>query len=61
MEDRSYNGFSYAKSQIDAVVKYIENQEAHHLKQTLKEEHIEILKKFKVEYNEQYAFRDVDV
>ena len=51
-----YGAFSYSKSQIDIVVKYILNQELHHKKLTFKEEYIEFLKKYCVDYNEDYLF-----
>jgi putative transposase len=54
-----YGVFSYSQSGVDAVYKYIQNQEAHHKKQTFKEEYLGFLKKFKVEYDEQYVFKDM--
>lgn len=54
-----YGGFSYSKSQIDKVYKYIENQEKHHKKRTFREEYIELLKKFDVRYDERYIFEEV--
>ena len=36
-----FGAFSYSKSQIDHVIKYILNQEEHHKKQTFKEEYLE--------------------
>lgn len=51
-----YGAFSYSHSQIDHVVKYILNQKEHHKKQTFKEEYIDFLKKFEVEYEEKYLF-----
>ena len=54
-----YGGFSYSKSQIDKVYKYIENQEEHHKKRTFREEYIELLKKFEVDYDEKYIFEEV--
>ena len=50
-----YGAFSYSKSQID-VIHYIKNQEEHHKKQSFKEEYLAFLKKFDVDYNEQYLF-----
>ena len=47
---------SYSQSQIDSVYKYVQNQEAHHKKQSFKDEYFEFLKKFKIEYDEQYIF-----
>ena len=54
-----YGVFSYSQSQIDSVYKYIQNQEEHHKKQTFKEEYLDFLQKFKVEYDEQYIFHDL--
>lgn len=54
-----YGVFSYSQSQIDKVYKYIQNQEAHHKKQSFKDEYLEFLKKFKIEYDEQYIFREI--
>ena len=54
-----YGVFSYGQSQVDTVYKYIQNQEAHHKKQNFKEEYLEFLKKFKIEYDEQYIFQDL--
>jgi REP element-mobilizing transposase RayT len=51
-----YGAFSYAHSQLDVVYKYILNQEMHHRKKTFKEEYYEFLKKFNVDYNEEYLF-----
>ena len=51
-----FGAFSYSKSQVDTVVKYINNQEAHHKKQTFKEEYVELLDKFEIEYDDKYLF-----
>ena len=51
-----YGGFSYSKSALDNVVKYILNQQEHHKKKTFKEEYIEFLEKFGVEYESKYLF-----
>jgi putative transposase len=51
-----YGAFSYSKSSIDNVVKYILNQEEHHNKKTFKEEYFDFLKKFEIEYDEKYVF-----
>ena len=54
-----YGAFSYSHSQIDAVYKYIANQEEHHKKQTFKEEYLDFLEKFEVPYDERYIFEDL--
>jgi len=55
-----FGGFSYSRSQINRVVKYIENQEHHHKKKTFREEYIELLKKFEVTYNKKFIFKEVE-
>jgi REP element-mobilizing transposase RayT len=55
-----FGAFSYSKSQLDTVVKYIENQEEHHKKSTFREEYLKILEKFDVEYDERYIFVEID-
>ena len=47
-----YGAFSYSKSQIDSVVKYITKQKEHHKQKTFMEEYIEFLKSFEVVYDE---------
>ena len=54
-----YGVFSYSQSQLNAVCKYIQNQDTHHKKQTFREEYFDFLKKFKVEYDEQYVFHEL--
>ena len=51
-----FGAFSYSHSQIDQVYQYILNQEEHHRKKTFKEEYLEFLHKFEIEYNEKYLF-----
>lgn len=51
-----YGVFSYSHSQIDSVYQYIANQEAHHRKKTFKDEYIDFLKKFEIDYEEKYLF-----
>ena len=55
-----FGAFSYGHSQMDAVVKYIQNQEEHHARKTFKEEYLELLKRFHVDYDEKYLFKWVE-
>ena len=55
-----FGAFSYSHSQLDYVIAYIMNQKEHHRKKTFKEEYTELLKKFNVEYDEQYLFDWID-
>jgi putative transposase len=51
-----FGAFSYAQSQLQAVINYILNQEEHHKKKSFKEEYLEFLNKFQVDYEEKYTF-----
>jgi len=53
-----YAAFSYGKSQIDSVVKYIQRQEHHHKKRDFAEEYLELLKRFDVAYDERYVLKN---
>jgi len=55
-----YGAFSYSKSQTDAVVKYILNQEDHHRKKTFMEEYKDMLKKFEIDYDKRYIFKELE-
>jgi REP element-mobilizing transposase RayT len=55
-----YGAFSYSHSALDNVIAYIQNQKEHHKKKTFKQEYIEFLKKFEVEYEEKYLFEWID-
>ena len=51
-----YGAFSYGQSQIDKVYNYILNQEEHHTKKTFKQEYLELLQRFDIEYKPEYLF-----
>ncbi len=53
-----YGAFSYSNSQIDSVVKYINDQEMHHKKYTFREEYILLLKKFNISFDEKYILKE---
>jgi REP element-mobilizing transposase RayT len=52
-----FGAFSYSRSQIDKVAKYILNQEKHHDTKSFRDEYIEFLNKFEVDYDEKYLFK----
>ncbi|MES2425714.1 MAG: IS200/IS605 family transposase [Bacteroidota bacterium] len=54
-----YGAFSNSRSQIDGVVKYILNQKEHHSKKTFRDEYLDMLKDYAIEYDEQYIFHDL--
>ena|SRR5689334_2303293 len=54
---QGFGAFSYSNSHISNVISYIENQEAHHRKQTFIDEYKHMLNRFEVDYNERYLFK----
>ncbi len=55
-----YGAFSYAKSQVPAVIKYIQDQELHHVKRTFLDEYKKMLEDFGIEYDERYIFKPIE-
>ncbi|WP_124640527.1 MULTISPECIES: IS200/IS605 family transposase [Amniculibacterium] len=55
-----YGAFSYSKSSLDSVVKYILNQEEHHKKKTFREEYLDFMEKFEIEYESKYLFEWIE-
>jgi len=51
-----FGAFSYSKSHISEVVKYIMNQPVHHKKKTFREEYLLLLQKFEIDYDERFLF-----
>ena len=51
-----FGGFSYSRSQLDTVIRYIQNQQRHHARRTFRDEYVELLRKFQLNYNERYIF-----
>jgi putative transposase len=57
---QGFGAFSYSHSQIGTVVRYIQNQPKHHAKKSFREEYVEFLKKFNIDYEEKYIFKTED-
>ncbi len=55
-----YGAFSYSKSQVNAVIDYIKNQEKHHRAKTFLEEYHDFLKHFEIDFDERYIFKPID-
>lgn len=54
-----YGAFSYSKSSVANVIKYVQNQQIHHRKKTFIEEYQVFLEKFEVDFDKRYIFRPV--
>ena len=55
-----FGAFSHSRSQLDTVIRYIENQQKHHAKKSFREEYVELLEKFSVDYDQRYIFKADD-
>lgn len=55
-----FGGFSYSHSQLDDVVGYINNQKEHHKKRNFKDEYLLLLKKFDIDFKDEYLFNFFD-
>jgi len=55
-----YGAFSYGHSQLDTIVRYIMNQEKHHSRRSFRDEYLTLLRKFKIEFKEEYVFEFYD-
>ena len=52
---KGYGAFSVSKSNVPAVVRYIENQEMRHRRMTFEEEIVALLKKHGIEFDPKYV------
>src|SRR5438046_5050260 len=46
-----YGAFSYGHSQLNTIIRYIQNQERHHQKQSFKNEYVALLRKFDIAFD----------
>ena len=55
-----YGVFSYSRSHLSRIYRYIENQKIHHQKRTFKDEYLESLQKFEIPFENRYLFEFYD-
>ena len=55
-----YGAFSYSHSHLDAVIRYIRNQEKHHSARSFRDEYMKLLRKFDIAFDEKYVFKFED-
>ena len=55
-----FGAFSYSISQIDTVVKYINNQKVHHQKKSFIGEYIGFMEEFMIPFDQRYIFKPVE-
>ncbi len=55
-----YGAFSHGHSRLDTIIRYIQNQEQHHLRRSFKDEYLVWLKKFEIPFEEKYVFQFIE-
>jgi len=55
-----YGVFSYSYRQKSVVIEYIMNQEEHHKKKSFRQEYLEFLKSFQIDFKDEYVFNFLD-
>lgn len=51
-----YGAFSYGHSQLDTIIRYIQNQERHHSRRSFRVEYLTLLRKFDIAFDDKYVF-----
>ena len=52
-----YGAFSYGHSQLNTIIRYIQNQEKHHQRRSFKDEYLSLLRKFDIAFDDKYVFK----
>jgi REP element-mobilizing transposase RayT len=55
-----YGAFSYGRSQLDSIIRYVQNQEKHHSRRSFKDEYLTLLRKFEIKFDGRYVFKFVE-
>ena len=53
-----FGAFSYARSQLDTVIRYIDGQQDHHRKKTFMDEYRSLLAEYGIEYDQRYILKE---
>ena len=53
---RGFGAFSVSPSQLEAVLRYVDEQEMHHRRRTFQEEYRDMLRKHGVDFDERYVW-----
>jgi REP element-mobilizing transposase RayT len=56
-----FGAFSYGNRDITMIYNYVMNQKEHHKKKKFKDEYMELLKEFEIEFKEEYLFDFLEV
>ena len=55
-----YGAFSYGHSQLDTIIRYIQNHEQHHKRSSFKNEYLTLLRRFDIAFEEKYVFEFIE-
>ncbi len=55
-----FGAFSYSHSILTQVIKYIENQKTHHAVKSFRDEYVELLKEFEIDFKPEYLYDWID-
>ena len=55
-----YGAFSYGHSQLNTIIRYIQDQEKHHQRRSFKDEYLSLLRKFDIAFEDKYVFAFVE-
>lgn len=55
---QGFGAFSYSKSHVQSVIRYIQNQDINHKSKSFLEEYQAMLKAFNIDYDERYIFKE---
>jgi len=55
-----YGAFSYGHSQLNTIIRYIQNQEEHHKSRSFKKEYLTLLRKFDIAFEDKYVFEFIE-
>jgi putative transposase len=56
---RGFGAFSVCPANLNIIIAYIQNQEEHHKQTTFREEYLEFLETYQIEYAPEYIFEDI--
>jgi REP element-mobilizing transposase RayT len=55
-----YGAFSYGHSQLNTIIRYIQNQEKHRNRRSFRTEYLTLLRKFDIAFEEKYVFEFIE-
>jgi REP element-mobilizing transposase RayT len=57
---QGFGAFTLGHTQLNAIVDYIKSQEEHHKTKTFKEEYLDFLKRYEIDFKMEYLFEDLN-